>query len=374
MARLAAGIRKRKDGTLEKRFTINGKRYSAYGKTTKEVNEKEYEIREKLKQGIYTDNRNITFDGYFKEWIERKKGNVKESTIYSYSCYYNHTISPELGKRKLQQLERRELYNFQGKLAETCKPTHINQVFKVVRMILNDAVADDILLKNPANGIKALKNTEEAAVDTIHRALTEHDQKVFMEAARDNYYYELMAILLLTGMRQGEAAALTWQDIDYKNNVIHITKTRMVNEEGRIDISNSPKTKASIRDIPMNDAIRKILKQQKDKMKLINGSVIIPIDQRIFSTQRDGLINSQVLGRAIDSVLDQLEDEGIHIERFTAHCFRDTFATRFIEQGGNPQTLKRLLGHNSLAMTMDLYSHVLPNTKQREMDLLQISV
>lgn len=374
MARLAAGIRKRKDGTLEKRFTINGKRYSAYGKTTKEVNEKEYEIREKLKQGIYTDNRNITFDGYFKEWIERKKGNVKESTIYSYSCYYNHTISPELGKRKLQQLERRELYNFQGKLAETCKPTHINQVFKVVRMILNDAVADDILLKNPANGIKALKNTEEAAVDTIHRALTEHDQKVFMEAARDNYYYELMAILLLTGMRQGEAAALTWQDIDYKNNVIHITKTRMVNEEGRIDISNSPKTKASIRNIPMNDAIRKILKQQKDKMKLINGSVIIPIDQRIFSTQRDGLINSQVLGRAIDSVLDQLEDEGIHIERFTAHCFRDTFATRFIEQGGNPQTLKRILGHNSLAMTMDLYSHVLPNTKQREMDLLQISV
>ena len=374
MARLAAGIRKRKDGTLEKRFTINGKRYSAYGKTTKEVNEKEYEIREKLKQGIYTDNRNITFDGYFKEWIERKKGNVKESTIYSYSCYYNHTISPELGNRKLQQLERRELYNFQGKLAETCKPTHINQVFKVIRMILNDAVADDILLKNPANGIKALKNTEEAAVDTIHRALTEHDQKVFMEAARDNYYYELMAILLLTGMRQGEAAALTWQDIDYKNNVIHITKTRMVNEEGRIDISNSPKTKASIRDIPMNDAIRKILKQQKDKMKLINGSVIIPIDQRIFSTQRDGLINSQVLGRAIDSVLDQLEDEGIHIERFTAHCFRDTFATRFIEQGGNPQTLKRILGHNSLAMTMDLYSHVLPNTKQREMDLLQISV
>ena len=109
-------------------------------------------------------------------------------------------------------------------------------------------------------------------------------------------------------------------------------------------------------------------------MKLINGSVIIPIDQRIFSTQRDGLINSQVLGRAIDSVLDQLEDEGIHIERFTAHCFRDTFATRFIEQGGNPQTLKRILGHNSLAMTMDLYSHVLPNTKQKEMDLLQISV
>ncbi|MCI8889082.1 MAG: tyrosine-type recombinase/integrase, partial [Hungatella sp.] len=57
---------------------------------------------------------------------------------------------------------------------------------------------------------------------------------------------------------------------------------------------------------------------------------------------------------------------------FTAHALRDTFATRFIEQGGNPQTLKTILGHSSLAMTMDLYSHVLPNTKQQEMDNLKI--
>ena len=124
----------------------------------------------------------------------------------------------------------------------------------------------------------------------------------------------------------------------------------------------------------MNDAIRKTLKQQKEKMKLINGTVIIPFNERIFCTQRGGIINSNILGHAINRVLSQLEDEGIHIERFTAHCFRDTFATRFIEQGGNPQTLKTLLGHNSLAMTMDLYSHVLPNTKQKEMDLLKISI
>ena len=374
MARLAAGIRKRKDGTLEKRFTINGKRYSAYGKTNKEVNEKEHEIREKLKQGIYTDNRNITFDGYFKEWIERKKSQVKESTVYSYSCYYNHLISPELGSRKLQQLERRELFLFREKLAGQHSPTHVNQTFKVLRMILNDAVTDDILLKNPALGMKALKNTETPAVKTKHRALTEHEQKIFMEAARSNYCYELMAILLLTGMRQGEAAALTWNDIDYKSNVIHITKTRTITNKGNAKIGDSPKTDSSIRDIPMNDTIRKILKLQKEKMALINGTVIIPFNQRIFSTQRDGLINYQTLGRAIDSVLDQLEKEGTHIERFTAHCFRDTFATRFIEQGGNPQTLKKILGHSSLAMTMDLYSHVLPNTKQKEMDLMQISV
>ncbi|MDE7002352.1 MAG: tyrosine-type recombinase/integrase [Lachnospiraceae bacterium] len=70
--------------------------------------------------------------------------------------------------------------------------------------------------------------------------------------------------------------------------------------------------------------------------------------------------------------LARLEERGKPIEHFTAHALRDTFATRYIEQGGNPQTLKTILGHNSLAMTMDLYSHVLPNTKQKEIDNLKI--
>ncbi len=67
MARLAAGIRKRADGTLEKRFTIDGKRYSIYGKNAKEISQKEQEIRKKIETGIYTDNRNLTLDGYFDE-------------------------------------------------------------------------------------------------------------------------------------------------------------------------------------------------------------------------------------------------------------------------------------------------------------------
>ena len=62
------------------------------------------------------------------------------------------------------------------------------------------------------------------------------------------------------------------------------------------------------------------------------------------------------------------------MEHFSAHALRDTFATRYIEQGGSPQALKTILGHNSLAMTMDLYSHVLPNTKQEEMESVRIVI
>lgn len=85
-----------------------------------------------------------------------------------------------------------------------------------------------------------------------------------------------------------------------------------------------------------------------------------------------GIVNNHAVNRAIAAVLGRLEEQGRPISHFTAHALRDTFATRYIEQGGNPQTLKAILGHSSLAMTMDLYSHVLPNTKQKEMDNLKI--
>ena len=88
MAKLGAGVRKRPDGKLEKRFTVKGKRYSVYGKSQKEITEKEQEIRKKIDAGIYTDNRNITLDKYFEEWLEHKRASVKSNTIKTYTNYY----------------------------------------------------------------------------------------------------------------------------------------------------------------------------------------------------------------------------------------------------------------------------------------------
>lgn len=241
-----------------------------------------------------------------------------------------------------------------------------NGVIRTLKIMLNDAVHDEIILRSPAGGIKALKEKEKAT-ETYHRALTEQEQKDFMQEMASDYYYEFVAFLLCTGMRSGEAAALTWNDIDYKLNVIHITKTVTYNEDGTIGIGD-PKSKAGKRDIPLNDTIRRILSNQKKKL----GNILPMNSNRIFVSVYGGIIHNHAINRAIKSALSRLMDQGKPIEHFTAHALRDTFATRFIEQGGNPQTLKVILGHSSLAMTMDLYSHVLPNTKQQEMDNLRI--
>lgn len=145
---------------------------------------------------------------------------------------------------KLQKLERRQVLNFQKELSEgdisirTC-----NNILKVLKIVLNDAVVDELITKSPADSVKALKETGAKATETYHRALTEQEQKDFMQEMKKDYYYEFVSLLLCTGMRIGEVSALTWGDIDYGQNVIHVTKTVTFNEGGTMTIG-SPKSKA----------------------------------------------------------------------------------------------------------------------------------
>ncbi len=367
MSRLGAGTRKRADGTLEKRFTIDGRRYSVYGKNAREITQKEQELRKQIEAGMYTDNKNLILDKYFDEWLEGKRGSLKGNSLRWYASYYRGHISPHMGSLKLQKIERRQILKFQKALSEsglaicTC-----NNILKALKVILNDAVADEIIMRSPADGVKALKETGAKASETYHRALTEQEQKDFMREMAGDYYYEFVVFLLCTGMRYGEAAALTWDDIDYKQNVIHVTKTVTFNEDNT-RTTGTPKSGSGKRDIPLNDTIKGILARQKKKQ-----NAIVQIERRVFVSVYGRMVENYAVNRAISSALDRLEKEGRPIEHFTAHALRDTFATRYIEQGGSPQTLKTILGHSSLAMTMDLYSHVLPNTKQKEMDNLKI--
>ncbi len=374
MARLANGVRKRSDGLLEKRFMVEGKRYSVYGINNKEIEQKERELRKIIEAGSYTSNRKVTLDEYFEEWLVGKRNNTKSNTLKTYKAFYYKHISPVLGSKKIQKIERREVLKLQNEVSQKLSISTCNVVLKVLKIVLNEAMNDDIIVKNPASGIRSLKETGVKATESHHRALEDWEQEKFMEQVRTDFYYELIALLLTTGMRQGEAAALTWSDIDYNQNMIHVTKTVTYDEDGKIKVGDTPKSDAGKRDIPMNDTIKEILKAQKKKNALLQDSNVMQFNNRIFSTVYGGIVNSLVINKAITNALASLEEQGTHIEHFTAHALRDTFATRYIEQGGNMQTLKTIMGHGSLAMTMDLYSHVLPNTKQAEMNSIKIMI
>lgn len=369
---ISTGYRQRKDGKYESRFTINGKRYSVYADTIRECKEKDAELREKIKNGLYVSNRNITLNQYYEEWKVARQGTIKGNTALNIDCRYKNHIRPAMGHRKVADIEKREIIQLQKQLAQKQKATTVNVTIVQIKSILNAAVADGIIARNPAAGIKPLKQDGKAASETYHRALTEEEQSIFMEHVKVEWLYELIALLLCTGMRVGEATALTWSDIDYVNNVIHVTKTISRTAAGEYTIG-SPKSKTSIRDIPLNDTIKGVLRSQKEKLALIHGNVI-GMTRSVFENVYGGMVYNASVNKAISDTLKRIKKEGKNIEHFSAHALRDTFATRYIEQGGSPQVLKNILGHSSLSMTMDLYSHVLPNTKQKEMNNINIAL
>ena len=106
MARIPSGMRKKENGLFEKRFTVEGKRYSAYGRNTKECAENELRIREEIKAGLYNSNKNITLDAYFDEWEKSRRGTIKDSSIKINRSKYNNHIRPVLGKTKVQKIEK----------------------------------------------------------------------------------------------------------------------------------------------------------------------------------------------------------------------------------------------------------------------------
>lgn len=353
--KLRQGMREKGNG-IEYRFQIDGERYSVYGKTVKEVLAKETDLRLRLENGQYRRNNVITIEEYSKEWIERKMNVLKGTSIKAYKVLLNAVINPRIGNVKVQAIDKRMIEKFRSDVARDISASRSNYAVAFLHKILDEAVDDEIIAVNPCK-IKMLK-VEKKATENIHRALTREEQAKFIEHSKENFFHEMMMFMLLSGVRSGEAFALTWDNVDFKNKVIKIRATYSLR------MKQTPKSESSERDIPINSAIESVLKSQRKKME---GLGWYGIRTNVFLSTYGNIVSPETLKFNIEKIASEAG-----IERFTSHAFRDTFATRYIEAGGTPKTLQTILGHSTLAMTMDLYAHVLPDTKAQEMERIKI--
>jgi integrase len=365
------GIRfKASKGKFELRFTFEGKQYSVYGNTRTECKDKQITKLAKLKNGTYKNNNSVILDDYFKEWQKVKE--CKPNTLRSYISTYKKHISPAIGSVKVQKLERREIQNMIHDISKRVSVHTANYSLLVIKMILRDVVRDGIRIDNPAGDIKAIKtHKKNEAVNTIHRALSKEELRIFFEYAKDSIYDNFFRFMLYTGLRPSEVAALRYSDIDYKKNCIHVQRTVTYDVEGKID-TGSPKTYTSKRDVPLNEEAKNVLKRQQASNNILHN--VVPIDSFIFTGINGNMIRRSSLDRGIARILKKASKEGHDIEYFSSHCFRDTFATECVEQGMQPHVLQKILGHKTLAMTMNLYYHLPEETKQEQMQKISFAV
>lgn len=359
--RLPTGIRQRANGRYEGRVKHEYKSYSVYADTITETKKKMTELKYKLEHGVFVEKEKLTLSDWHRTWMEEyKKNRVKIGTYNNYQKYYESIIRDRLGKKYITEIRGEHIQKLYNDLV---KEGYALSSIKIVSAVLNgcfqQALRNGLIERNPVKLAELPRQTEKR----VKQAMTKEQQALFMEYAKESYLYNFFAVMLRTGMRNGEMRGLKYTDIDRKNNVIHVQRT-LKYIEGQGYMEDTPKTRTSKRDIPLTAATLQLLDDQRKYW----GFKVEKIDRYLFCNEKGEPLSRDRVQAEIDRIIKRIRAAGHEFDRITPHIFRHTFATRAIEAGMQPQVLKTILGHSSLAMTMDLYSHVLPDTKAEEME------
>lgn len=359
---LGVGLSQRKDGVYQGRYKdrFNKIKY-IYGTKLSEVKkELAVAIAENVQFTSIRDD--IKLDDWFKRWVEvYKKKSVRPNTLREYTHIYNKNISPILGNHNINSFVKSDIQQLIDKIADD---NYKYERQSKIKVILNDmfsrAIEDDLMIKNPAKGVKLRADKELKAF-----TLTTKQQIEFLEASKGTFYDNLFNVALNTGLRPGELFALTLDDIHFDEGYIDVNKTlvyqKYLDDTCKTFHIEPPKTKQSYRQVPINSECLKYLEKQFELKDIVKCKRPKEQNNYLFVTSYNTPLNSQVYSDSIKAIVKQINlarsfDNEFPV--FSGHTLRHTFATRCFESGIEPKVVQSYLGHATLKMTMDLYTHV----------------
>lgn len=295
-----------------------------------------------------------------------KQNEIKETTFDSYMGIYRaHILNTDIGKCKLSELKSDDLqmvYNDMTKDGYNAKT--VRHVFILINMALKKAVKLRYIDEN-ANDFVTLPKKKRFE----GKALTAEEARIIFENAKEEKLYPIVALTLCTGMRKGEVMALKWENINFRDRELHVEgnlcRVRESNAGGRskyVDKVLEPKSAKSIRTIPLTEKAMEALliqKQRQDEIKEKYKGVYD--DQGFVFTEVDGSLLRQK--GFMEEYHAFLKKYGISDIRF--HDLRHTFATLLFEEGESAKVIQELLGHSTITITMDIYTHVSQKGKSK---------
>lgn len=359
---LGVGISQRKDGLYQARYSDRwGKRKTIYGKNLRE-------LRKELAEAI-SGNENfisikdeITLDKWFARWMEiYKEKSIRLNTKREYTHIYNKNISPYIGSRYITSLVKSDIQMLIDRASDdNYAYERQNKIKVILRDMMQRAAEDNLIINNPVSGIKLRADKEIKA-----KSLTAEEQALFFGYCQNTFYDNLFNIAVNTGLRPGELFALQISDIDLEKGYIDVNKTlvyqRYLTDERKEFHIEPPKTKQSYRKVPINSICRKYLEAQIYLKEVVSQKRPKQENDYLFVTKFNTPLNSVIYSDAIKAVIRQINltrPFNQQFEVFSGHTFRHTFATRCFESGVAAKVVQSYLGHASLKMTMDLYTHV----------------
>ncbi|MDE6913011.1 MAG: site-specific integrase [Lachnospiraceae bacterium] len=381
---LPQGITQRSDGRYQARYTYNGKRYTIYGTDLKEVRRKLRDAKYEMDHGIYTRPEKITVDSWYKTWLKEYRENVvRETTIIGNRKCYRH-VGPEIGHMKLQAVRPEHIQRILNKMKrEGYSGGYIDNTRQTMNMMFHQAQMNGIIIINPVER-SVLPRTEGRKENPRRRALTEQEQKAFLECVskRKPFYADIFYVGFSTGMRVGEINGLEWEDIDFERMEIHVNGT-MIKVAGKNYYKGPVKTGESRRTIPMLPEIARRLRKhriEQAELRMMMGDRWEPVkglEHLVFTTMFGKPLMTLSVGRYIDATVnavnraEEKKAAAEHrkpelMETFCPHSMRHTFATRALERGIPPKVVQGYLGHSTIDITLNIYTHVTAELEREE--------
>lgn len=303
-------------------------------------------ITSEVHNGTYWEEKNTdapeTVGQLFDEFIELKSHSLRGATIKSYVSA-KAAISSALDI-KLNQITVKDILNpLSKKQSAGSSCSTINLYLSSIKSVFRYATSQGYIKINTIEQIQPF--SENKIKEKRINVYTKEELQLFLNRMEkySKKYYTIFRLIAFTGLRRGEACALDWDDIDFENQKISITKT--ASPQGNTFIIGSPKTQSSIRTISLDDKTTQILKEWK-KISYQNNYV--------FSGRYDTFLKPSALNRTLDYFYKKNPD----LKQISVHGFRHTHASLLFSQGLNPKFIQKRLGHQNIEMTLNVYVHL----------------
>ena len=339
-----------------------------YGKTQQDVNRQLSEAIQAKEWGMIPSDEKATFGPLAFSWLNEFKPLISEKTRVRYEGIIKNQLEP-LHKMKLKELKPMHLQAIINRMArDGYAQKSMNHVKQTASQIMELALENDIVFRNVFAKVRV------PHVDANTREPITPEQRNLIITTWKGHRMGVPALLMLyCGLRRGEMLALTWNDIDFKNQLVHVNKAVEYPRNLQASIKK-PKTKAGTRDIPIPDAIMTALKEYRTQSTSL---YFCP------SVQTGGLMSNQAYTEAWKSYMHYLNiqaggsdkvriknEDGKYSYRpavtamksFTAHQLRHSYATMLYDAGVDVKTAQRYLGHADINVTMKVYTHLSDRT------------
>ena len=349
-------------------ITGESRRVSGYAKTLPEAKKKQRDMISRIEANQRPKDDSITLADWAISWLEVQVPllELKPNTTDLYAgLLTKHLLSSKLGKMRMSRIAPVHVSTFMKELSEGSGQSLLRNMYTVLTHLFRSATQNGLIAKSPLEHLRRPKQKRQEV-----RFLADDELIAMLKELQVSRYLSVAELILQTGLRRGEALGLSWDDVDIANQQLHVRHT--IDAKGR---RGAPKTTRSVRTLDLNIkalAVLRSLRKAQNESKLRLGGFYAECEWNpVFTTDHGKPSQPRVFLRAVQNAAKRcgLDDE-TQKDRVGVHTLRHYVASKLLANGVEMMVVSRIMGHESIKTTVDIYGHLQDSQRRQALTFL----